>query len=155
MQNAVIIDLDGTLCDNEHRKHFIDGEKKDWQSFNSAKEVAKDSVHKWCAFLIEKLKSGSSTRGVCIIFLTGRMMTEETRKETLLWLRESVGHIGGEFWGRPDGNYEKDTDFKRKVYLEKIKPNYNVLFCVDDRQSVVDMWREEGLVCLQCAVGDF
>lgn len=30
----------------------------------------------------------------------------------------------------------------------------NVAFVVDDRQKVVDMWREEGFVCLQCAKWD-
>jgi len=28
-------------------------------------------------------------------------------------------------------------------------------FVVDDRQQVVDMWRRNGITCLQCDVGDF
>jgi hypothetical protein len=32
----------------------------------------------------------------------------------------------------------------------------NDVFCVvDDRQKVVDMWRENGLTCFQVAPGDF
>ena len=31
----------------------------------------------------------------------------------------------------------------------------DVLMTVDDRQRVVDMWRAEGLTCLQVAPGDF
>jgi hypothetical protein len=30
-----------------------------------------------------------------------------------------------------------------------------VLIVVEDRNRVVQMWREEGLVCLQCAPGEF
>jgi hypothetical protein len=30
-----------------------------------------------------------------------------------------------------------------------------VLFVVEDRNRVVEMWRKEGLVCLQCAPGEF
>jgi hypothetical protein len=30
-----------------------------------------------------------------------------------------------------------------------------VLFIVEDRTSVVEMWRAQGFVCLQCAPGDF
>ena len=30
-----------------------------------------------------------------------------------------------------------------------------VLFVVEDRSRVVEMWRAEGLVCLQCAPGEF
>jgi|TARA_R110000823_G_scaffold205986_1_gene336775 hypothetical protein len=31
----------------------------------------------------------------------------------------------------------------------------NILYAVDDRQQVVDMWRSNGITCLQCAVGNF
>ena len=30
-----------------------------------------------------------------------------------------------------------------------------ILFMVEDRSRVVEMWRSEGLVCLQCAPGEF
>jgi hypothetical protein len=30
-----------------------------------------------------------------------------------------------------------------------------ILFVVEDRSRVVKMWRSEGLVCLQCAPGEF
>jgi hypothetical protein len=30
-----------------------------------------------------------------------------------------------------------------------------ILFVVEDRSGVVEMWRSEGLVCLQCAPGEF
>ena len=33
--------------------------------------------------------------------------------------------------------------------LDEIRGTYEVEFTVDDRQSVVDMWRENGLTCLQ------
>lgn len=29
----VIVDIDGTVADLSHRIHFIEGEKKDWDSF--------------------------------------------------------------------------------------------------------------------------
>lgn len=38
---------------------------------------------------------------------------------------------------------------------KNIKDKYDVLFAIDDRSSVVDMWRDLGLVCLQCAEGAF
>ena len=44
---------------------------------------------------------------------------------------------------------------KKEIYRHLIKPYYDVLFAIDDRQQVVDLWRDEGLVCLQCAKGDY
>lgn len=37
----------------------------------------------------------------------------------------------------------------------EVKGKYDVLFCVDDRKQVTDMWRRNGLICLQCAEGNF
>ncbi len=44
---------------------------------------------------------------------------------------------------------------KREIYAKYIAPHYDVTFVVDDRKSVVDMWRSCGLVTLQCAEGNF
>lgn len=38
-----------------------------------------------------------------------------------------------------------DTIVKREIYEEHIKDKYNVLFVIDDRVKVVDMWREQWL----------
>ena len=50
------------------------------------------------------------------------------------------------------GEHDKftpDQDLKR-TWLNQFGKE-DILFVVDDRQKVVDMWREEGLTCLQCA----
>jgi hypothetical protein len=41
------------------------------------------------------------------------------------------------------------------IYENLIKPEYNVLCTIDDRQRVVDMWRSIGLTCLQVDYGNF
>ncbi len=56
---------------------------------------------------------------------------------------------------RRAGDFRADDEVKREIWKEHIQPHYRVLFVVDDRDRVVRMWREEGLVCLQCAPGDF
>ena len=43
----------------------------------------------------------------------------------------------------------------KELYEKYIKDSYNVLCVFDDRQKVVDMWREEGLLCCQVYYGDF
>lgn len=49
----------------------------------------------------------------------------------------------------------KDVVIKRELFDRYIRDNYQVLFVLDDRNQVVDMWRELGLKCLQVAPGDF
>ena len=50
---------------------------------------------------------------------------------------------------REDGDNTPDQELKR-AWLHAYGKE-RILFTVDDRQKVVDMWREEGLTCLQCA----
>lgn len=52
-------------------------------------------------------------------------------------------------------DYRKDFEVKKEIFENKIRDFFQVLFVVDDRQQVVDMWRNLGLVCLQCDYGDF
>lgn len=56
---------------------------------------------------------------------------------------------------RPENDYRKDTIIKREIYEKEILNKFNVLFVLDDRDCVVEQWRDMGLTCLQVAEGDF
>lgn len=49
----------------------------------------------------------------------------------------------------------KDSVVKAEIYRDEIEPEFNVIFVVDDRNQVVDMWRDLGLHCFQVAEGNF
>ena len=38
----IIFDVDGTLLDIEHRRHFVEGPNKDWDTFMDPAEMFKD-----------------------------------------------------------------------------------------------------------------
>lgn len=56
---------------------------------------------------------------------------------------------------RPTGDQRKDSVVKTELFEQNIAGKYNVVFCLDDRNQVVDNWREMGLTCFQCAPGNF
>jgi acid phosphatase class B len=143
MKKAIIVDLDGTLCDITHRKHYLDVE--DWNSFNAAMDD--DPINPWCKKIIELF----SNAGFSIIYITGRPDTYKSN--TLNWLRYNSCIIDA-LHMRPASDFREDFVVKKEIYDTKIKNNYNVLFCVDDRKQVTDMWRSIGLVCLQCLDSD-
>ena len=143
---AIIIDLDGTLCDIEHRVHHVKSKPKDWDAFNQA--LDQDRPYYWCIELMAAMKS----HGYKIYFVTGR--GENYRKMTVDWL----GHhkiLFDELHMRKDQDFREDSEVKEEIYINEIEKNSQVLFVVDDRKSVVERWRKLGLTCLQCAVGDF
>lgn len=52
------------------------------------------------------------------------------------------------------GLHEEDYNIKDEIYTNFLQ-HKDVLFVVDDRKQVVDMWRSKGLTVLQCAEGNF
>ena len=143
---SIIVDLDGTLCDTTHRQHFMSSKPKDWVGFYNG--IPFDDLNVWCYEIVKSFESA----GYEIVFVTGR--PEEHMPATTKWLQTCMLSHHSLFM-RQTGDYRKDCDVKIEIFLNKIHPLFDVLFCVDDRKQVVDMWREIGLTCLQCAPGDF
>lgn len=145
MKKAIICDLDGTLCDVSHRRHFVSDGRKDYDKFNAA------CVDDPCIDPIRLLINAMSDRWYDIILCSGR--GNEWRHETEKWLSDfDISY--DKLHMRAEKDYRSDVIVKREM-LREIEKDYEILFVVDDRQSVVDMWREEGLTCLQAAPGDF
>jgi len=146
---AIICDLDGTLIDCTHRRHFVEGEKKDWKSFLDPENIKKDTINKWCYNLLIAI----SREGYEIIFVTGR--NESTREITIENMESRNCYYTDDLFMRKDGDYRPDSVIKKEIYHEHIEPNYDILFCIDDRKCVTEMWRSLGLICLQCHEGNF
>jgi len=78
---------------------------------------------------------------------------ENYKPETVQWLRDNfiTYHT---LLMRKEGDSRNDKIVKLELF-GKIRQAGEVLFAIDDRQQVVDMWREEGVTCLQCDYGNF
>ena len=147
MKKAIIVDIDGTLADVEHRVHRVNKDQKDWKAFHDSMD--QDRLNHWCAKLIEAMKH----QGFDILFVTGR--DEDYREKTQTWMKQHQIQYDKLFM-RAAVDFRSDSEVKKQIYEQEIKPFWEVSFVVDDRLSVVKMWREElGLVCLQCDWGDF
>ena len=143
-EEIVIFDIDGTLADISGRVHHVRKRPKDWDSFfrGMAQDKAITSMVRLCDILY--------SAGLRVVLCSGR--NESHRQQTVGWLaRQGVPYH--ELRLRRDGDFRSDTVAKREM-LRGIDKR-RVLFVVEDRSRVVEMWRSEGLVCLQCAPGDF
>ena len=79
---------------------------------------------------------------------------------TKAWLDDWTSNVGlakyeWDLLMRPADVYNRDDEIKYQIYHDFIKDEYEVLFVLDDRNQVVDMWRDIGLTCLQVADGNF
>jgi predicted kinase len=135
LQPAIVCDIDGTLA------HMHDRSPYDWS------KVGNDKVDIPIAWLTSIL-----FRSVSVILVSGR--DESCRKETEDWLAKNC-ICYTELIMRKEGDNRPDEVVKEEIFNENIRGNYNVKFVLDDRNKVVDMWRQLGLKCLQVEEGDF
>ena len=90
---------------------------------------------------------------VKVLFTSGR--EEKYREPTERFLAEHLPGIPYELHMRKTGDMRKDAIIKREMFDNEIRGRYNILFVLDDRNQVVDNWREMGLHCFQVAPGNF
>lgn len=163
-----IFDLDGTLADCEHRRHWLDTSKhleltraQCWERFFDPEEVAKDEPNWPVRNCATALQDHSNT----IWIWSAR--PERLRKATTQWFyaysmlvwpwsEEVEEENDMTLRMRPEGDFRPDHELKQEWLLalpEDVRRRIAAVF--DDRQSVVDMWRRNGIRCFQVAPGNF
>jgi len=145
IKKTIIFDLDGTLCDCEHRQHYVRGDTKNWGAFFAG--ISRDTPRTAVANLVrvyDKL-------GYTILFVSGR--GSEYRKETEAWLEKHLLDCQFALFMRGFQDRRDDTIVKQELYEKYIKPYFNVEAVYDDRPKVVRMWREIGLTVFDCGNG--
>lgn len=144
-KQAVIFDIDGTLANIDHRLHHIQQEPKNWDAFQKDCSLD-DPIYPLInlAHMFDKL-------GFHIILCTGRNF--QNYEKTAAWLNfHTVPYH--RIHMREDGNYESDFIIKKRM-LDLILEKYEVFMVFEDRDRVVQMYRENGLTCLQVADGAY
>jgi FMN phosphatase YigB (HAD superfamily) len=145
-KKAIVVDLDGTLFNIDHRLYHIQQDPKNWTAF--AAGIPLDTINPWCEQLVWAMR----LQNYEIIYLTGRKNDEErATRESLYRHLGSAGLKDPLFMRNPRHN-KLDSIFKVEVLRQLIEPNYEVLFVIDDRPSVIRSIREAGFVVL--AVND-
>lgn len=146
MKECWIFDMDGTLCNSDHRKYNLDNGKKDWAGW--FRDMDKDPVHEDVAQFYDI----AMEKNIPVFICTGR--DESYRDVSQAWLDEH-GFIVDDLYMRKAGDRRDDSIVKKEM-LDKIRSSgYNPVLAFDDRDRVVKMWRENGVRCFQVAPGDF
>lgn len=175
-----IFDLDGTLADLKHRRHFVekprcmdcgirtgavtcgncgltrpDGApawRPNWDAFHAA--CVNDTP---IAAIIDVHTRLHMSRADIWVW-SGRM--ETVRAQTVEWLHTNTFFYSHDqetaLKMRPAGDYTPD-DVLKESWLHAMSPEdrTRLVMVFDDRDRVVNMWRRNGVVCAQVAPGDF
>lgn len=141
MQQCIIFDIDGTLADNSHRQYLLMSNKYAWKQFFDS--MGEDLPNKPIFSLYQTLQESKKYK---MIIATGR--PDNYKKLTEQWLFWN-NIIYDELYMRKAGDTREDSLVKEEILFE-IQKKYFIVFVVDDRTSVVNMWRKHGITCLQC-----
>lgn len=151
---SIIMDIDGTLANAEHRLHLLPAQRRDesaspdqaWKEFFAA--ACNDTPNEE----LVALNNAMHAAGHSVIICTGR--PENDREMTAAWL-ERHGILFDMLLMRPAGDRRPDCKVKTEM-LELIrKLGHEPMFAVEDRRRVVDMWRMHGIRCLHVCEGDY
>lgn len=141
---TVLVDLDGTVAHSGGRRGFYDWDK-----------VGEDDPIEVIISLVQSLWASAYD----LVFVSGR--DEVCYPQSHAWIKKHIfDSIKQEWYNptlfmRPLGDQRKDSIVKLEIFDKYIRDNYDVKFCLDDRQQVVEAYRSIGLIVLQVAPGDF
>ncbi len=137
LPKAIMCDLDGTLA-------LLNG-----RSPYDATLCDKDLLNVPVANTLKNY----AQLGYAIILLSGRK--DSSRDKTEAWLEQHNIPYNTLLMRSADDN-RKDAIVKKEIFDANILGKYYIEFVLDDRDQVVDMWRQElGLPCFQVYYGNF
>jgi hypothetical protein len=140
---VIIVDIDGTMANNGHRQHLMDGPKKHWAQFFRAAD--KDVVFEEVKYLVRLAYYNDPQ--VIVIFCTGR--PSQYASLTVKWLDDNQIPFDGLIMRR-QGDGRPDAEVKLQMLNMITARGFKPFLSIDDRPEVVDMWRRMGIPTLQC-----
>ncbi|MEM9034155.1 MAG: hypothetical protein AAGD18_06145 [Actinomycetota bacterium] len=141
--DCVVVDIDGVVADARHRQHFLEGRRKRWGPFFDA--AGGDGLIEEVGALLEVVAGD-----VVVVLLTAR--PESIHGLTVDWLRRHDVR-----WDllimRGFGDYRPSPDVKRSELHALRRAGFRPLLAVDDDPRNVNMFRAEGVPCLEIPSG--
>lgn len=138
VKDAVIFDMDGTLCNVESIVHYVlPGPDRNFHRFH------RESVN--CPPNADVVEAAveAHDQGLTILIVTARSFKYVW--ETMFWLTNNLPVPYEQIYMRADGDFRPDGIVKREIF-DKIKEDgHNVIHAWDDNPAVVDVWESLGI----------
>lgn len=144
LPRAVIVDLDGTLCDVRSIRHFVEPQsdgpfRRDFEGFHSASLECPS--YPAVVELLHELR----TEGLLVLVVSAR----EARWAflTALWLDEH-GIAYDEMFLRANGDHRPDVEIKHEI-AKRVLRRFRPQLAIDDRDDIIRVWRSFGVPALK------
>lgn len=139
----ILCDIDGTLANCDHRRHWVKSKPRNWPAFEA--QMCNDTLIEPVAITIKALFAASHN----ILLCSAR--GEQSRVITEQWLsKHDIPYSS--LYMRKEGDYRDDQIVKTELLAQIRSDGWNPIFVFDDRPKVIDAWRAAGLFVFN--VGD-
>ena len=140
---TIIVDIDGTISDGRPRLHFVrppPGEKRDNEAFHS--RCYEDKPIAAVVALVNTMAGENH-----IALMTGRPNTY--RDLTQDWLDDNGVSYDYLIMKSVEDVNMPAPEYKLRELRALQAKGHEILLAIEDQQKVVDMWRANGIHCLQ------
>jgi hypothetical protein len=142
-----IWDLDGTITDPSPFLHYVKTSPKNWDAWD-----ANLIHHKPHWDMVELFKHHYEV-GHTNIIVTAR--SERCRPITFQWLKQhGIDHMYDAMYMRGMKDFRPDYEVKLDILNNLRHNNIHPDFAFEDRGSVIEMYRENGVRCFQVINGE-
>ncbi len=144
---AILLDLDGTLFDDRHRLHLIQGDdfsddvsQNNYEAYHQA--MSRDRLHIFVKSITNNL---SIAYGAKIIILTSRPIRWEKETREQLTKYNVLFH---ELIMRRDDDLRTSPIVKGEA-VDILLNSYDITAALEDRDDVIEMFRRKGIFSLK------
>ena len=136
--SIIISDIDGTLANHTYRKHLIEGEHRDYDTFHAMHVEDKPKKN-----VIRKVKATAKSN--ILIVVTGRY---SIHRHTTLKQLKSWGINPKSLYMREEDDRARNHEIKLR-WLNEIRNKYNmeVEYMFDDNIQVINAFVENKITC--------
>lgn len=137
VKDAVIFDMDGTLCDVRGIRHHLLGKARNFHKFH--RESVNCPPNQW----VVNDAVAAYGSGLAILIVTARVFKYWPETQFFLSMHLPVPYE--KLYMRKDGDFRNDGTVKREILAQIKKDGYNVVRAWDDNPTVVEVWQQEGI----------
>ncbi len=135
MRDAVIFDMDGTLCDVSSIIHHLEGKDRNFDAFHGAAIGCPPNPDVVAG--VEQARAD----GYAIVIVTAR--SSKWRDYTIKWL-DKHEIMYDALYMRIEADFRPDYEIKADI-LENLKKDFNPVHAWDDSPKIIKLWKDNGI----------
>jgi hypothetical protein len=135
-RNCFLWDLDGTICNVNHRRQYVATKPRNWDAWN--KGLMNDVPNPAVKIVYQALRQQYEHD---MIIVSGR--SDDYKEQTIKWLTDNEIFYD-EIYMRKYKDHRDDSIVKGEI-ADEIEKTHNILGVFDDRERVVKHWQSRGI----------